>query len=916
MNEQTQKRLVGSVLKAMFPESYEDSWTDHLDRYPHLLEAIEYIDDWGPDLLNLNTLNENQPEFRVFIAMIRAGVNFAPEIPHSSTAFDEEAIDVRKDMEERLWQLPNANYTSREVRALPPESDLELQDLKAQAIQILIKTTLKSVLPDLRLGNLANLPKIIDRFEEGIKKEKNEDTKKRLKDQLKLLKNINKIANLELMEIPHENGGSSRHCTLAESAGGVTAKISLMSAGDVKGKLHAIIREGDDLDFKNFTSRLSSYELNTQGILKLPKHSDTKEVQREAIALNISRILGFNTTSATMVDFNGQPALHIPFDNIQLMKEFARGEKESIIIPSSFKKLNTIGDTYFHYSTIVPVGNQLHRDTMLDDFGPLMAFSWFCNDPDFIGADNQNKAVLRGKEPYVFDQVMMDSEKLSFDTRFSMVPINFGRHSRHNKGRNRSIVEDSSFDSKFQSVIHLLENKDKINIMMDNIISTHNARLKQIETSIGQIQPVDGEYSREQIKQLKALRAQHQEVDILRDDALLIKETINARMERMFTNFPSVNGERMNAARFLENRDLLKQSLLLEKLFNQPVLFSKDGRPYKNPWTKRNDNPIKGITVADGNVRLEFAKIDHDKMAYLLRKSGVDIKTCAGGKNYVQIPLSELNKINEKSLFPELHPFDMDMDYLNMDDLSYLSEGYKGVNLKQSTSEIQFYKMEMLKRDDPIDKVAVMEGVLRSVHTAQKSTKTPGFLKHVEIKLQMDMQKELRQILKTIVPDPAVQQKLARAFEAAIKLDRVNDINHVLFAFIRNPVSENKQRLINYLDRCIDHGRFATNYNNAKEESRTMQLESVEAYKAFPEVQKDSMVSMMREMRVEPERVVREEDWEDVDVIEERDLMLERERERELLDLEEVHELTDERRNEVEEEHGNTQISGTKVGAN
>ena len=142
----------------MFPESYEDSWTEHLDRYPHLLEAIEDIDDWGPDFLNLNTLNENQPEFRVFIAMIRAGVNFAPEIPHSSTAFDEEAMDARKGMEERLWQLPNANYTSRKVRTSPPDSDLDLQDLKTKAIQTLTKTTLKSVLPDLRLDNLANLP--------------------------------------------------------------------------------------------------------------------------------------------------------------------------------------------------------------------------------------------------------------------------------------------------------------------------------------------------------------------------------------------------------------------------------------------------------------------------------------------------------------------------------------------------------------------------------------------------------------------------------------------------------------------------------------------------------------------------------------------------------------------------------------
>ena len=77
------------------------------------------------------------------------------------------------------------------------------------------------------------------------------------------------------------------------------------------------------------------------------------------------------------------------------------------------------------------------------------------------------------------------------------------------------------------------------------------------------------------------------------------------------------------------------------------------------------------------------------------------------------------------------------------------------------------------------------------------------------------------------------------------------------------------------------------------------------------------MVSIMLGISVDPESVGSgsDQDWvEDakVDVIEEQDLMLERE----LLDLEEAHEPTDERRNKVEEEHENTQISGTKVGAN
>lgn len=116
-----------------------------------------------------------------------------------------------------------------------------------------------------------------------------------------------------------------------------------------------------------------------------------------------------------------------------------------------------------------------------------MAFSYLCNDTDFIGMNNQNKAINDKNELYIFDQVVMSKEKMSFDTRLNLVPIGLGRHSRHNQGRNRSIIEDSSFDTKFDGVSRLLLCKNDIDSMLDNFLQSHSQKISQIKNSINAI---------------------------------------------------------------------------------------------------------------------------------------------------------------------------------------------------------------------------------------------------------------------------------------------------------------------------------------------------------------------------------------------------------------------------------------------
>ncbi|KTD53135.1 coiled-coil protein [Legionella santicrucis] len=782
-------------------------------------------------------------------------------------------------------KLPDGNYTSRTTKLEPNNINIPYRGILINFEQLRsgAEDILKKILKE-RMGEskLVDLEAKIHELERSIEIEKDPSKKDTLEANLNLLKDLNKVMGLSTIMIPNEDGTPSRYCILRDTAGGVTEKHSLIKMDDTITQLLRL-NNNQEINASSYLANRNEYKLNTQGILKLPKHGKTTEVQREAIALNISRILGFTTTQSTMVEHTGKAALFIPFDKIQLLNEFAEGEAQRVILPSSLKGLTKIGDEYFHYSTIVPVGNRLNPEQTIEDFGYAMAFSYLCNDTDFIGMNNQNKAINDKNQLYMFDQVVMSKEKMSFDTRLNLVPIGFGRHSRHNQGRNRSIIEDSSFDTKFDSISHLLQCKKNIDSMLDNILESHTQKISQITNSITEINPKSNSLFSKDGPELSRLKNQLKEVEILRNDVMAVKKTINQRMETLFANFPTLNGKAMNSELFLNHAHILKACLSLEKLVNKPVLFTDDGRPYRHPWTYRNTNKINSINIVDDKAHISFTSLEPIQMDDILSRAGVYNDK---QKDTLIIPISELNKINENCIFPERSPFKMETDYLDCSNLKRNLSGYKDEKQNMLIAQITDYQTQISQNDiGPKEVDKIMDSMLCNLKSFSEIA-NKGMVKQVELNLQLDMQQKLRKII--LDKNPELKNKLHSAFEASVKLDHLNEINDVLRCYVRCNC-KSKDLLERYLDKCIDHGESAINHKQAKIEADTMYRESASVshdLKMQHELGKISTVTTMRENSIysnllvdspknkidvpqirEPREVNSpKEDWDNVDV--------------------------------------------------
>ena len=821
-----------------------------MENYLCLGEAIEYLYAEGPDFLALDTLDNSKAEFGVFCNILCASLKFSNTIPPASVEYNQQNLAARCQTETRIWtQFPNANYTSRKTMLLPDTQDNELNELKKAASQVLA-TTLKSCLPNIELPGQTDLSNAIDSHAGLYAKETNELRKISLKAQLGLLKNIHKINKLEIIDIPNESVESCLYCTVAESVGGVTEKISLMPLTSVKEKLRNIVKN-IRLDFNDYVLCVAAYEVLPQGILKLPKHGYTVEVQREAIALNIARILGFNTTKSTMVQHNGKAALLIPFDTIQSISEFAKGEPQKILMPSafSFEAFSKIGGSYLNHSTIVPVGNQLHADRMLDDFGHFLAFAYLCNDTDFIGGDNQNKGIISGKELYIFDQVVMPDDKMELDTRLGLMPVGAGKYSRHNQGRNKSIVEDSSMATKLDSIASLLANRDNISMMIHHIILVHQAKRRSIFAEIEQLNSITALLSPEQEKQLEKLQEQQDALELLENDAILIREVLCTRMKSIFKHFPSINDQLMSLEVFLANKELLKQCLLFEKMLNKPVLFADDGRPYKHPWTEKHTVSIRTIRVQGELVMLGIDGVEIKQLMNVLTACGIRPDVCHFVTGNISMPLLELNKVQERKLFPEYGGFDSKTDYLNVCHLANPEGVYTEEMQAKAIHILTEYQSQLAQTQTPCDKISILKMALHTLQKMYAQENNKGFYKHIAIKLQYDVYQHLLELISFLCPDsPTISAHMLQALDAAIKLDRVNDLIQVLFAFACNPLEQNRMALMNYLCDCIENGVLATDYNLAKMNSNKLEKQSFETCQHISSAESNSPRLIMQKI--------------------------------------------------------------------
>lgn len=629
--------------------------------------------------------------------------------------------------------------------------------------------------------------------------------KSKLKNQVDLLTDLNKINQLELYNIPQDNESHLIYCSLAEKVSGATEKIALISLVKVKKQLHQLFKE-QPISIEDYFKHRESFILNTEAIIKLPKHGNIKEIQHEAIALNISRLMGLDTTKSTTVSYNGNPALFIPFDDIRVLSEYCSGKTISTLF-------GFLSSPYTHYSTIKTIGEGVQADQYVDDFGGALALFYLCNDTDALGGYCQNKALKNSKSLFIFDQIMMEDDKLMLDSRLSLQPTQFIlKHTRHGRGRNRTIIEDSCFENKFASIVHLITHEEKIKHYLDEIVLYHQARLKEITTVLNnKLPPIREEHYQSELKNVLALE----------HDALLLKSKIQDRILQAKQVLPKSIGA-------INSMDI-RQGLILEKLLHLPILFTDDGRPYKNPWTYRQPNKLISITeYNEDQIELEFTdKIPDPTLNFIMRHCNCSSLNLVSSKHII-IEKNQLHNINETCLYPEHHMvLYPNINYLDTEDLAIISEAYGNGDTEHIVNIIKHYLSVM---DDQFiasnEKLSCITATEQALKKLILDTRHKGFGMHVLKKYYFDSQLQLQKMISPI----DMPEHLNLAFAVALKLDRVSLFNQVILeAIAQNKLNDvHFSDFINYTLTC---STSISNYLDAQKQSQLFALEAQKTLK-------------------------------------------------------------------------------------
>jgi hypothetical protein len=768
-----------------------------LELYEPIAIRIESMEAAAPEPLGPDI--DRAERFKVLEDVFSLGCKLIKGSPPTIDSVDGARLNSRllfwkRDRE--LNQYPGCDYLSRPIDS-PTDNELTgwitAGREKLQAI-------VQSFLPDFNVADSTAVEAKIKELKITLKttREAGKDT---IAKQILILNDLNKVNQLSPMRIPLDDGTSVQYCKLAEAAGGVTEKISLVSRTLVATQLPNLIAlEG--LTFDNYLDHRDHFKLSTQAIIKLPKHGKILEVQREAMALNISRMLNLDTTRSTMIAYNGQPALFVPFEDIRLLKEFATGKT---------LKAKFLGSgEYSHYSTINPVGQGLHLDEFINDFGNTLGIFYLCSDTDAMGGYNQNKA-LRGNNLFMYDQVIMDAEKLGLDSRLSMQPTRaISKHTRHDQGRNRTLIEDSSMEEKFASLMQLKERKAILVQYFARVAFQHQLKRedlrKELET---QPSPTRAKELNEQITMLTSLLG----------DALLLSNKVKGRIDAIDKILPK-NPENLEIS-------LVRQTLVLEKLLNNPVLFSDDGRPFRNPWTNRHSLNAEGINPVPGRpgfVSITFNNdVSPDNIAMIKRYSGHDTLEQRSRRELI-IHQDHLRALSETMCFPEhSSQYNPAANYLNLQDLSVIGSGYQIGHRGRILNTINAHQ-EMLISTAPIPEklahMAITEAQLKEyISTAQDK----GFGLHVLKKFAYDMHKQML----NMIPLTDRSAQLTNAFNAAAKLDQLSNFNEVVrTAILHNKV--NDPCFTAFLQSCIDKSNQAHDHMGAKLLSTALQQEAAE----------------------------------------------------------------------------------------
>ncbi len=754
-------------------------------------------------LFDFATFEADENKWKEFSKIIDFSCKFTAGSPPTLTKIDEKSTNIalRYFQNSRVIEaLPKDNYYGRATAT--PAADVELNDRIAGSrakLYALIQTFPGATVFNPTVN--AEVTSRISAIEALIKPLLDSDPQKAiLQKRLTILTDLSKINQLKAISIPQDNGPALAYCTLAEATGGVTEKVALISLAKVKLQL-GNLSGNDALTVDNYNDNRGNYSLGTEAILKLPKHGKVVEVQREAMALNISRMMGLDTARSTTVSYDGHPALFVPFDRIKQLSEFSSGKTFTA-------GLGIKGQTYTHYSTIKPVGGGMQSDRFVNDFGNSLGLFYLCSDTDAVGGYCQNKALRNANTLFIFDQVVMSDHKFVLDSRLSLQPDQFlMKHTRHGQGRNRTLIEDSSMVTKFESIMQLKDMSDRILQYASHTAFKHSNKAKEIRQSL------TGRITEEQRVKLNT---ELTDVVKLEEDALLLKAKMQERVASIDGVLPKTTG--------VVSREEVRQALILEKLMHNPVLFSDDGRPYKNPWTNRQDNPALSINdLGNGSVQINFKSKMTAEMVDFIKAHGGGASLTLTSPKVLTISKAHLSALREDMLHPEntlaLAPA---TDYLAPADLSVIKKAYDSGHKTRIIECIGIYRAEMNKAVTPVnEKLAWIKDTEIMLKEYVDTAKDQGFGMHILKKFYFDAQQQMQRLMNPL----HVPAQLNQAFAAALKLDRVAEFN----AVVREAIAQKKltdPQFTAFLTYCIQREAAATNHAEAKQESLAVSLEA------------------------------------------------------------------------------------------
>lgn len=823
MNAEQKKRIMKRYLMEKSKTPIEAILGDDaLIPYAALDRLLDYIEHSNQDLFDVTSLETDPKQWKRLVDIIDYATRFTPGSPPVLISVNEQnanfGIQYWRNARD-IRQLPRDDYYTRQTNTQTTlDTELQQQITESRAkLYALLQTV-----PNTNTLNPADITQVQSQINNLLGQIEalpdNNPQKFTLVKHFNILVDLNKINQLQQINIPQDNGSELKYCILAESMGGVTEKVSLISLSTAKTQLTNLCAK-NELSIDNYNAARNDYKLSTDAIIKLPKHGNIKEVQHEAMALNISRIMGLDTTSSTTISHNGQPALFVPFDNIKLLSEFSSGKTFTA-------GLGITGQTYTHYSTITPVGAGIQADRFVDDFGDALALLYLCSDTDAIGGYCQNKALKDSKSLFIFDQVIMNENKFILDSRLSLQPDQFiMKHTRHGQGRNRTLIEDSTMVSKFASIMHLRDTDNKIIQYANHTSLKHHQRANVIKQSLRSVLSTEARTK---------LTAELKEVELLATDAEKIRDKIQERIKDINDVLPKTTGN--------ISYDELRQALIVEKLIHNPVLFSDDGRPYKNPWTTRQTNNVESITdLGNGSVQLRFkSKVPAEMISFIRRRSGANTMTNSSAK-VISMSREDLNALSEDVLHPE-HRLSLEpnTDYLAIADLLIIKSAYDEGHKTRIINLISSYRATMNNPAKlPTEKLATISKTETELKELILSAKDKGMGMHVLKKFHFDAQQQLQKLM-----NPAyIPANINQAFSAALKLDRVSEFNHtVQEALVQNKLSN--PHFSEFLNSCIQRAAQATNHSEAKEQSKALANEAYDVTQRLQQTAKPLIVQL------------------------------------------------------------------------